>query len=637
MDFFAYQEQAKRNTKLLIFLYVCSVIAIVLTIMALVHFTFPQVLLKNMRGREGQNTLYFADFQGWINWADWSSIILLAGGITGFILIASFIRSQQLHAGGGKRVAVSLGGRQVLPATTNLKEKQLYNVVEEMALASGITVPEIYLLDHDHTINAFAAGVSINHAVIGITRGALENLSRDELQGVIAHEYSHIVHGDMKLNIQLIGILFGILCFQHAGYYIMRGSTGGRRRSKNTGILALLGLGLFLIGAIGYFFGSLIKAAVSRQREYLADAAAVQYTRNPLGISSALQKIETLGSRIANSQAREYSHMFFANGIRSLLATHPPLPKRIQRLSGQSISQTRSAQTQSSAAANHHPAISNLSSQSSAKSNEDTNPNIIDQVGETRFEYIHDASQFLSNLPTNIIAAIHDKNRVAIAVYATFLSGLDLDALPPDLELMVAIGETAWQEARHLAVDIKTIGPKARLPLIELSIPLLRFHSQQELESLMQRIRQTVLADKKIELFEYSLFAVLRYNLFAGRAAKGKRTHKMSQKEAASLVLTAIASTGHESRDKQQMAYIQGAKILQLRGNELFPMASWEVQAFDQALKILDFLPPLSKKRFLQACAEVVSHDHVIKAEEMEVLRAIAAVLQCPIPPILLA
>ncbi len=273
--------------------------------------------------------------------------IVTSGSVLLVITIGSLYKMTML-SGGGESVALALGGRKVPANTRDLAERILLNVVEEMALASGTPVPPVYIMDDEEGINAFAAGTTPQNAVIGITRGAILTLKRDELQGVIAHEFSHILNGDMRLNIRLMGLLHGILVLALIGYMVLRivGNSPGRvstRRSsddnKGAGglILAILaaGVALLIIGYVGVFFAHLIKSAVSRQREFLADASAVQFTRNPSGIADALKKIGgwSKSSKITSPRAEESSHMFFGSAMMlSFFATHPPLAQRIQRI-----------------------------------------------------------------------------------------------------------------------------------------------------------------------------------------------------------------------------------------------------------------------------------------------------------------
>ncbi|HVE16916.1 MAG TPA: M48 family metallopeptidase, partial [Chthoniobacterales bacterium] len=319
MDFFESQARAHRKTKWLIVYFVLAVLGIIVTLHVAAAFAFREPL------------------------TDWRMLGMISGGVIVVVTLGSLYRIAELSQGGGV-VAQMLGGRQLAPHPTDLREQQLRNVVEEMALASGVPVPDIYVLDEEQAINAFAAGNTPGDAVVAVTRGTLEQLNRDQLQGVIAHEFSHILNGDMRLNVRLIGVLTGILLLAMIGRIVFEISarTGGSVRSsdnKNGNAqlpLFLIGAGIWLIGSIGVFFAKLIKAAVSRQREFLADASAVQFTRNPDGIAGALYKIGQAGSKLESPRADEASHMFFGNGLgesfMGLFATHPPIVERIQAI-----------------------------------------------------------------------------------------------------------------------------------------------------------------------------------------------------------------------------------------------------------------------------------------------------------------
>jgi Zn-dependent protease with chaperone function len=325
MDFFEAQDVARRRTLLLVILFAAAVVLIILIIYIIVYYltgphpgaVFDPILLAIIAG----------------------GVLLLVGAGSGY-------RTLQLRRG-GPAVAELLGGRRISPTTTDPAERRLVNVVEEMAIASNIPAPAIYVLDGEEGINAFAAGHSPADAAVTVTRGALRSLTRDELQGVVAHEFSHIFNGDMRLNLRLMGLLFGILLLAVVGRILLyagpRGAyRGGGRRRGGGGQVVLIGLALLLVGYIGVFFGRLIQAAISRQREYLADAAAVQFTRNPQGLEGALKKIGASlvaggpGSQIANAHAEEANHFFFARGIGGLVtrlfASHPPLVERIRRI-----------------------------------------------------------------------------------------------------------------------------------------------------------------------------------------------------------------------------------------------------------------------------------------------------------------
>lgn len=322
-NFFQQQDLARRNTKILILLFMLAVLSLIVLTNVLVMLSFGFF--------QGQQAMR-------LPWELISTISLVVIAVVGLAIVAKW---QQLKLG-GRTIAQSLGGERLSADSKDPLQRRLLNVVEEMALAANLPVPPVYLLP-ERGINAFAAGYSPADAVIGVTQGCIEQLNRDELQGVVAHEFSHILNGDMRMNIRLIAILNGILFIGHIGYYLLRAGRGARigfssrKRGEGAGAIMLLGIGLVVIGYLGSFFGNLIKAAVSRQREYLADASAVQFSRNPLGIAGALKRIGGYkpGSRIQHGNADEVSHFFFGEAISrwaAIFATHPPLEKRIRRV-----------------------------------------------------------------------------------------------------------------------------------------------------------------------------------------------------------------------------------------------------------------------------------------------------------------
>jgi Zn-dependent protease with chaperone function len=328
MDFFGQQDRARTRTTALVLYFVLAVVFIVASVYAasllILHFTqvagdpgMPAPVLLSWRSIEPWDAQLF----GWV-----------LVGTLGVVLAGAAYKTMRL-ARGGSEVAEELGGRLLADDPTDADERRLRNVVEEMALAAGVPVPKVYVLDDDAGINAFAAGHSATDAAIGITRGGMTLLTRDELQGVIGHEFSHVLNGDMRLNIRIMGVLFGIVCLTVIGRVLLYSRGGGNRGRAP---MLLLGVALLVIGALGVLFGRLIQAALSRQREMLADASAVQFTRNPAGLAGALRKIGSVGARITSPHAGEASHMFFENGLAkpafSWLATHPPLAERILAL-----------------------------------------------------------------------------------------------------------------------------------------------------------------------------------------------------------------------------------------------------------------------------------------------------------------
>lgn len=322
MDFFQQQDKARKSSKVLVVYFAVAVASIVVSVYLASLFIFYGAQSQSETAGPAPSLALW----------DPQLFLFVTLGTLGVVLIGSLYKTAAL-AKGGSAVAESLGGRLVDSTTTDPDERKLRNVIEEMAIAAGVPVPKIYVLDDEKGINAFAAGHSTGDAAIGVTRGCMTLLSRDELQGVIGHEFSHILNGDMRLNLRLMGIIFGILCLAVIGRVLLY-SRSRDRREKNP--LMFLGIALVIAGGIGVFFGRLIQAALSRQREFLADASSVQFTRNPAGLSGALQKIGGAGSRVESAHAGEASHMFFGNALSKPLlgamATHPPLSERIRAI-----------------------------------------------------------------------------------------------------------------------------------------------------------------------------------------------------------------------------------------------------------------------------------------------------------------
>ncbi len=336
MDFFSHQDKARRKSGLLVLLMLLAVVSLVAITVAAVVITLAFFDGRLPGGVSLDQRLAYA----------WSLLDApLAGtialSVVGLIALGSLYKHVQLRAG-GRAVAESLGARKLNPGDGALTpdERQVLNIVQEMAVAAGAPTPAVYLMEDD-AINAFAAGHTPQDAVIGITRGCVRQLDREALQGVIAHEFSHIMHGDMRMNLRLVSALHGILLIGLAGYYLLRVAPLRRRSSSKDNsalVMLVIALVLIVVGFAGTFFGNLIKAAISRQREYLADASAVQYTRNPNGITKALKRIgaNAAGSRLSATHAPDFSHMFFGEAVggslTSLMAIHPPIQDRIRRL-----------------------------------------------------------------------------------------------------------------------------------------------------------------------------------------------------------------------------------------------------------------------------------------------------------------
>ncbi len=588
----------------------------------------------------------------------------VAGGTLLVVILGSAYKIAQL-SGGGATVAESLGGTLLNVDTSDLAERRLLNVVEEIALASGVPVPPVYVLEQEAGINAFAAGFTTSNAIVAVTRGALESLTRDELQGVVAHEFSHILNGDMRLNIRLMGLLNGILAIAMVGYLLFRlvgSGGGGSRRSSRDGkgeggglvvALVLIGLALWIIGYVGVFFANLIKAAVSRQREFLADASAVQFTRNPLGIGGALKKIGGLdaGSRLAAPRAAEASHFYFANGLRAswlgIFATHPPLAERIRRIepdfaavslsvSAHAVGNDRTAAVGAAAmgfAASSTPPSPPSTPQAGVASNL-----VVDSVGTLRPQAVDYMAALLARIPAELREAVRTTDGARKTVYA-----LLLDQRP---EVRAAQLKTLdLNERKVRAVDAEAavatlagLDPAARLPLVELAMAALRLMPADEYTGFRQTVMDMVTADEGINLFEYAVMRMLVRNLDATFLQAPRRSVQYNNLRVVRLdcatLLVTLAHYGTSDETEARRAYAAGMKALFPDDSVPPPTAHWSLEQTDKALDTLATLSPQCKQTLVQACVTTVSADGVVHPDEGALLRAVCDALDCPLPPL---
>ena len=649
MDFFAHQDRARRNTRWLVGLMVVAFVATVV----LVYMLVIAVAL----GGQHDDSQAAGGLLGRTSWWQPDLFVLVTSGVTFVIGGGSLYKTAQL-SGGGEKLAEMLGGRRLPPDARDPLERKVLNIVEEMAIASGTAVPPVYLLDGESGINAFAAGLDIDSAVIGITRGAAEQLSRDELQGVVAHEFSHILHGDMRLNLRLIAIVHGILVLGLLGYYAMRiaASSGGSRRSSNkegggaVAAILLLGLALMIIGYVGTFFGSLIKAAVSRQREFLADASAVQFTRNPGGIAGALARIASAnGSKLETPKAAEASHMFFASGLWTLFATHPPLTERIARIDAAKAALLAEALSAEPAAG--VAGVAGFAGGTAAAGLQTPPPPptavipaagrvepraAVDSIGDPTAAGIAHAHELLGSLHPRLRDAAHDPFGCRGVVYALLLDG-DPNVRHQQFELLASLAEPAACEAtRQLSLLIDALPREQRLMLVDTAVGTLRSLSAQQYAGFRHAVEALVQADRRIDLFEWVLQKILLRHLdpvFGIKAKRGQR-RKASGHDVA-VLLSCLAHAGGSSQEDAIQAFHRGAEATGLPGLHLLPRDQARLNELSKAVDALARLKPKSKRRVIEAISETVAHDGMITAAEAELLRGVADALGCPMPPLL--
>ncbi len=646
MDFFEHQEVARKKTGLLVVYFVLAVVLII----ASVYGAFAMAFLY---GRSHDRTPGGQEFQIERLW-DWPLFAAVSLGTLALVGGGSAYRVASL-SGGGHSVAEILGGRPIDPDTSDPDERRLLNVVEEMAIASGTPVPPVYLLDHEEGINAFAAGYTPSDAVIGVTRGTVKNLSRDELQGVIAHEFSHILNGDMKLNIRLMGILYGILLISIIGWILFRSTMYQSNRSRNDdkkggNPLPLLGLALYVIGYVGVIFGRLIKAAVSRQREYLADASAVQFTRNPEGIAGALKKIGALaeGSRVKDPEAEEASHMFFGEALglsaANPMATHPPLVERIQRIEPSfdgdfsEVSLEPPLHEKIGAATGSQGPRSRAGRPGAMPFNPVESITRIGTLGPQNLAY---AAALLDAIPAPVQAQAREPFGACALVYALLLDE-SVEIRNQQLQrLSQHAAPEVFRELQRILPSLNGLEAEARWPLVELAVPALRRLSPAQFRTFVENIRQLMEADQRISLFEYALRRMLLRHLGPqfgwGERPTVQHTTIGPLVEPTTVLLSALAQVGANDPAEQARAYRQGVLALhwpaELPG--LLPPERSDLKAVDAALKVLANASPRLKKNLLEGCATTIGADGQITLEESELLRAVADSLDCPMPPLL--
>jgi Zn-dependent protease with chaperone function len=645
MDFFARQDHARRQTIKLLVLFGLSVAVIILA----VYLVAVLALHGNdiSHGRMAGNP--------WRYW-DPSLLLAVAFGTGVVIALASAYKVAEL-ASGGEVVAQMLGGRPVDPQTQDPAERRLLNVVEEMSLASGVPVPPVYVLDNEPSINAFAAGYHPNQAVLAVSRGCLEYLTRDELQGVLGHEFSHVLNGDMRLNLRLIGIVFGILSLSIIGYYVMRSagwSSSSRnrddRRGDNTAGIFFIGLAMYILGYLGVLLGNIIKAAISRQREFLADASSVQFTRNPTGLAGALKKIGGLadGSRIRDPHAHEISHMFFgdafAGSFLNLFATHPPLEERIKLLEPNfdgSYPATEPVAEEQGAGSREQEAniaVQGVASLHTPRPVSTDRGRILNQVGSPQPEHLEQAGRIVAGTPAALLQAVREPYAARAAIFALLLSREDQPTRQRQWQMLQHYVEPPLLKVvEQLSALIDQLPPENRLPVADMAVPALKRLSPDQYRAFRQIVEALTAADGKVDLFEYCLRVVLfgcldvQFSLRPAPAIRYKSIVAVAP--AATVALSALAYAGQSQPDDIQRAFQAGAHDL-LGAVRILPPQQCTFDTFDAALGQLAEAAPTVKRQILDAVVACIAADGKMTIEENELLRAIAAALACPLPPV---
>jgi Zn-dependent protease with chaperone function len=635
VDFYARQEAARRTTRWLLLAFLVSVALVVAAVDAIV------VVMLRASDPQASPT---------------GPVVLTTVVVLAIICGASLFKTLSLRSGGGG-VARSLGGARIERNTRDPALRRLHNVVEEMAIASGVTMPEVYVLENEDGINAFAAGNSPADAVIAVTRGAATLLTRDELQGVVAHEFSHILNGDMRLNLRLLGWIFGLLVIAIVARIVLQSSprASSRDRRDGAGALMLAALAVMVLGYIGVFFGRLLQAAVARHRERLADASAVQFTRNPLGLSGALLKIAGVssGSRLNKPEAEEVAHMLFAAGLPRLFATHPSLEERLKALDpafraaelpalaaaaardAQRLRQSDSAQaaspSRSTAAAGpstHSAPLSALASDAAV---------IAGQAGTIATEQVRYAEQARTAIPEGVREFVDSADH-ARALTLALLASRNPQVLAAQREIL----EQAYGAdfATHVLAQrgiAESLAPELRLPAVQQLFPSLRRLTLAERQKLRDVVGQLALTDSRIDVFECCLTLLLASSLYdeLETGAQHGSASLLQEVDAIHVLFCVLAAQGTRDPAQAARAYEAGISVVLSQHRPAFRAIDGWPTALKDALARLVHLRPFAKKVLIEGMVRCIAHDRTLSIPEGELLRTVCAVLHCPLPPIL--
>ena len=620
--FFEHQRAARRASKVMVVLFLLAVAAVIAAVDVVLGAVWPLT-----SGEPATTGVY----------------------VTGAIATAMLIFLVSLFnvfrlGSGGEAVARMVGARPVAPSTGDPLERRLRNVVEEMAIASGMRVPEVFIMDTESSINAFAAGWDVSGAVVAVTRGTLERLTRDELQAVVGHEFSHILNGDMRLNIRMLGVLAGIVFLGSVGEFVMRSVRG--TKEKEALALFLVGVALFVIGYVGLFFARLIKAAVARQREYLADASSVQFTRNPDAIAGALDQIRSssAGTLIDNRYAEEMSHMFFGQSVKvwmsSLFATHPPLDERIRRVHPR-FEPSAYRPKREAAVAPAKPAVTEIISTGRRASDVSTawgrtpaqSAALVGTMDAGKVDY---ASRLLAAISPELRQALRDPEQAGAVIVSMLLAQPEAAM---ERQLRAIPGAAIAARVRASAPLTRGLGLASHLPVIDLALAALKRVQPGARLEVLAAIEAVIHADRRVSLHEFVVLALLRSQLLEQpRVVEARPLRELSAEAATVLALVAYAGTRIDATGAReaalQKAVNAGATTMGIPARVPSP-AELTLESASRALDALRSLAPMQKGLLMKGLFAAVTVDGTIRVAEAALMRVVGAVLDCPLPPLL--
>jgi Zn-dependent protease with chaperone function/uncharacterized tellurite resistance protein B-like protein len=647
MDFFTLQDKAKKQTRFLIFLFIVAVAAIVFTTNLIFYFAIST------------QTSMPSSISQWLSQPYW---LYVTGGTLILIIGTSLWRSWQLKST-PDAIAKMVNATQVLLSSKEKQERVLINVVEEMSIASGMPIPKLFIMKQEQGINAFVAGLDTSQVTLVVTQGLLDNLNRQELQGVIAHEYSHVFHGDMRINVRLIGILAGILVIGQLGGLLLRsggyrhafGRSSNNKSSNNAGGIIFIGVGLFAIGYIGLFFGRMIKAAISRQREFLADASAVQYTRDKEGIASALNKISMHQnhSLLSSAKAEEMSHMCFGESVKqsfsSLLATHPPISERIKAVNP-GFSMRQKYQNNSTKQANNesrdhnqNSSYSNLddaivgshfiqsSSENLPKTISDPidSARIISSIGDVSPQQVLLAKALVNSIPKQLLSIAHGESdqTESYSLVIALLKISQNNTIASDKTNRYAMSHNAFQE---LTNQLAQLNFQQQHCLLDMSLARIEQLSSADNKAFVADLARMVAGDHQISQTEFMIYASAVKRALPAKNKKIIHRFKLVGNEVR-LFFNLLFQQSHLEFNAKQSQFDRQMKLFGIETSKLKEF-TLNISILSQALNNIAQLNPMLKKDFIQACIDVVKNDDEISQTEYELLRILGAYLDSPFP-----
>jgi Zn-dependent protease with chaperone function len=656
VDFYAYQAEARRRTRYFVLAFMLAVAFVTLALDTVAFTLFS----ARDAGQPQGPFAYAVQHPG--------SAVFFSLLIIGVIGLASLYKSFELR-GGGAVVARSLGGVRIDAGTTDLKLKRLRNIIEEMALASGVPVPEIFVLEHEGAINAFAAGHTPANAAVTVTQGALDHLDRDELQGVIGHEFSHVLNGDMRLNVELMGWVFGLFVITLIGRTILQFTPRGRDRNS-AGAFIAFAVAMIVLGYLGLLAGRILQAAVSRQRERLADASSVQFTRNPQGLKGALVKIAALseGSYLTAPHTESVAHMLFAPGLARAFATHPPLlerirkldphfdPQEIKRVAAQGVRESdppqeveTHAQMQPGsslagsplvrplAAASGLGAASGFTAATPVSAVPATARSISAQVGQVESIHIAHAQELRVRLADGLREFADVPGKARSLVLALLLAR-DAEVRASQERLLTgSLAPVELAAVQQAAAIARTLDPMLRLPAVLQIFPALRRLPLADRQALLKLVADLLNAEQQVDIFEFCLAKLLTSLLtdqMEARAPHGNVTLKDAV-QSIHVLFAIMARAGATDDREARTAYETGMQaVLSIPCPPYVSYPDWP-RRLDAALPELEALQPFAKQAVVAGLVSTIASDGRLTVEEAELLRTTCALLHCPLPPLL--